>query len=100
MCINSQPLSIGTVELVDDSDSQSENKPARRSPNEPRRTSQRGEAPTNPDENQTGGNALWQSVLTVAWFVDLGCLEKHNFQQRCWKTAESITTQRVLRQFS
>ena len=30
------------------------------------RTSQHGEAPTNPDENQTGGNALWQSVLTVA----------------------------------
>ena len=30
------------------------------------RTSQRGEVPTSPDENQTGGNALWQSVLTVA----------------------------------
>ena len=49
--VHSQPLSIGTFELVDDSDSQSENKPARRSPNEPR------------DENQTGGNVLWQSVL-------------------------------------
>ena len=23
-------------------------------------------------------------------FVDLGCLEKQIFQQRCWKTAESI----------
>ena len=55
MCIDSQPLSIGTVELVDDSDSQSENRPARRSPNDVQR-----------DENQTGGNALWQSVLTVA----------------------------------
>ena len=52
--VHSQPLNIGTVELVDDSDSQSENKPAQRSPNEPR------------DENQTGGNVLWQSVLTVA----------------------------------
>ena len=52
--MHSQPLSIGTVELVDDSDSQSENKPARRSPNEPR------------DKNQTGSNVLWQSVLTVA----------------------------------
>ena len=46
--VHSQPLSIGTVELVDNSDSQSENKPERRR-----------------DENQTGGNALWQSVLTV-----------------------------------
>ena len=55
MCIDSQPLSIGTVELVDDSDSQSENRPARRSPNDVQR-----------DENQTGGNALCQSVLTVA----------------------------------
>jgi len=39
--VHSQPLSIGTVELVDDSNSQSENKPARRSPNEPRRKSNR-----------------------------------------------------------
>ena len=30
------------------------------------RTSQCGEALTSPDENQTGGNVLWQSVLTVA----------------------------------
>ena len=31
------------------------------------RTSQRGEAPTSPKRrNQTGGNALWQSVFTVA----------------------------------
>ena len=52
--VHSQPLSIGTVELVDDSNSQSENKPAQRSSNEPR------------DENQTGSNVLWQSVLTVA----------------------------------
>ena len=78
--------------MVNDSDSQSENKPVQRSP-------------TSPDENQTGGNALWQCVLTMTvatevCFVDLGCLEKHNFQQRCWKTAESITTLRVLRQFS
>ena len=36
--MHSQPLSIGTVELVDDSDSQFENKPARRSPNEPKET--------------------------------------------------------------
>ena len=36
--VHSQPLSIGTVELVDDSDSQSENKPVRRSPNEPKET--------------------------------------------------------------
>jgi len=37
--VHSQPLSIGTVELVDDSNSQSENKPAQRSPNKPRRKS-------------------------------------------------------------
>jgi len=36
--VHSPPLSIRTVELVDDSDSQSENKPERRSPNEPKET--------------------------------------------------------------
>ena len=35
------------------------------------RTRQRGEAPTSPDENQTGGSTLWQSVLTVATELDL-----------------------------
>jgi len=38
--VHSQPLGIGTVELVDDSDSQSENKPAWRSPKEPRHENQ------------------------------------------------------------
>ena len=58
-CVHSQPLSIGTVELVDDSGSQSENKPAWRSPSEPR------------DKNQTGSDVLWQSVLTVATDIAL-----------------------------
>ena len=34
--VHSQPLSIETVELVDDTNSQFENKPVWRSPNEPR----------------------------------------------------------------
>jgi len=34
--VHSQPLSIGTVELVDDGDSQSENKPVQGSPNNPK----------------------------------------------------------------
>ena len=38
MYVHSQPLRIGTVELVDDTDSQSENKPAWRSLNEPKET--------------------------------------------------------------
>jgi len=38
MYVHSQPLRIGTVELVNDTDSQSENKPARRSLSEPKET--------------------------------------------------------------
>ena len=57
------------------------------------RTSQRGEAPMGPNRrNQTSSNALWQSVLRVSFeacFVDLGWLEKHNFQQCCWQQKAS-----------
>ena len=61
-------------------------------------TSQRGEPSTSPKRTITkpvvlcacsGYKASFEACL-----VDLGCLEKHNFQQCCWKTAESVTAWR------
>ena len=52
--VHSQPLSIGTVELVDDSD---------------RELASVEKPPTSPQakrRNQIGSNTLWQSVLMVA----------------------------------
>ena len=66
--MHSQPLSIAITEWVDDSDSQSENKPCGK-PQQAQR-----------DENQAG-NTLCDGYEASfeACFVDLGCLEKHNF---------------------
>ena len=69
MCI-SQLLSIGTTEWVDDSDTQSKNKPVRRSPNQPKEAKTKAVTPY----AHGGYKASFE-----ACFVDLGCLEKHNF---------------------
>ena len=76
---HSKPLSIVTIERVKDSP----------------RTSQLGEASTSPKRTITKLVALCArggyKASFEACLVDLGGLEKHNFQQRCWKTAESVT---------
>ena len=62
------------------------------------RTSQRGEASTSPKRTITKPVAICAHSGYKAGFeaclMDLGCLEKHNFQQHCWKTAESVTAWR------
>ena len=62
------------------------------------RMSQRGEASTSPKRTITKPVALCAhggyKASFEACLVDLGGLEKHNFQQRCWKTAESVTAWR------
>ena len=63
----SQLLSIAITEWVDDSDSQSENKLARKSPSEPKETKIRLSA-------HSGYRANFE-----ACFMSIGCLEKHNF---------------------
>ena len=70
--------------MVDDSDSQSENKPMRRSPNEPEETK------INPVTLCAHGS---YKASFEACFVDLGCLEKHTFSKVLLETAETITAQ-------
>ena len=69
--MDSQALSIIIIEWVDDSDSQSENKPVQRSHNEPK------EMKTKPVMLCAHGS---YKGSFEACFVDLGCLEKRNFQ--------------------
>ena len=58
------------------------------------RTSQHGEASTSPKRTIIKPVALYgcggYKTSFEACLVDLGGHEKHNFQQRCWKTAESV----------
>ena len=68
--MHSQPLSVAIIEWVDDIDSQSENKPARRSPNKPKGTKIKLVTLC----AHGGYKATFE-----ACFVGLGCLEKHNF---------------------
>ena len=68
--VDSQLLSIVIIEWVDNSDSQSDNKPVQRSPNEPEETK------IKPVTLCAHGG---YKANFEACFVDLGCLEKHNF---------------------
>ena len=68
--VDSQPLSIVIIEWVDDSNSQSENKPVWRSPNEPK------EMKIEPVMLCAYGG---YKPSFEACFMDLGCLEKHIF---------------------
>ena len=89
--MDSQLLSIVIIEWVNDSDSQSENKPAQRSPNEPKEM---------------------KIILVMlcahssykdsfeACFVDLGCLRNTIFNSSVGKQQKPLRHGVVLRQFS
>jgi len=68
--VDSQSLNIVITEWVDDSDSQSENEPVQRSPNKPKETKIK--------PVMLCAHGSYKDSFD-ACFVDLGCLEKHNF---------------------
>ena len=75
--VHSQPLSIAIIEWVDDSNSQSKNKPAQRSQE------------TKIKPVMLCAHGSYKANFETC-FMDLET-ETQFFQQHCWKTAETIT---------
>ena len=86
--VDSQPLSIVIIEWVDDSDSQSENEPVQRSTNKPEKTKIK--------PVMLCAYSSYKASFE-ACFMDLGCLEKHNFSTAL---LENTRNHHSIKQFS